>query len=80
MLNGLGVVLMESGDSDQAMQRFEMCRRLAPDYDRPYLNMAVLYVNAGHPEKAHDLLSEFLARQPDNAEIRQALQEVDSKR
>ena len=80
MLNGLGVVLMESGESDQAMQRFEMCRRLAPDYDRPYLNMAVLYVNAGHPEKAHDLLSEFLARQPDNAEIRQALQEVDSKK
>ena len=80
MLNGLGVVLMESGESDEAMQRFEMCRRLAPDYDRAYLNMAVLYVNAGHPEKAHDLLSEFLARQPDNAEIRQALQEVDSKK
>ena len=80
MLNGLGVVLMESGEFDQAMQRFEMCRQLAPDYDRPYLNMAMLYVDAGHPEKAHDLLSEYLARQPDNAEIRQALQEVDSKR
>ncbi len=80
MLNGLGVVLMEAGESDQAMQRFEMCRRLAPGYDRAYLNMAELYVNAGHPEKAHDLLSEFLATQPENAQIRQALEEVDGKK
>ena len=80
MLNGLGVVLMEMGESDKAMERFEMCRRLAPDYDRPYLNMAVLYLNAGRVDKAHDLLSEFLARQPNNPEIRQALQEVDSKK
>jgi predicted Zn-dependent protease len=42
--------------------------------------MAVLYVNAGKADKAHDLLSEFLARQPDNEEIRQALREVDGKK
>jgi Flp pilus assembly protein TadD/peroxiredoxin len=80
MLNGLGVVLMESGASDQAMQRFEACRRLAPDYDRPYLNMAVLYVNAGHAEKAHALLSDYLARHPDNAQIRQALDELGNQK
>jgi Flp pilus assembly protein TadD len=80
MLNGLGVVLMEMGESAKAMESFENCRRLAPDYDRPYLNMAVLYLSAGKGDKARDLLSEFLARQPDNEEIRQALREVDSKK
>jgi Flp pilus assembly protein TadD len=80
MLNGLGVVLMEMGDSAGAMESFEKCRSLAPDYDRPYLNMAVLYMNAGKVEKAHDLLAEFLTRQPENGDIRQALREVDSKR
>ena len=64
ILNGPGVVLMEMGESDRAMEAFDNCRLLAPDYDRPYLNMAVLYVNAGKADKAHDLLSEFLARQP----------------
>jgi Tfp pilus assembly protein PilF len=73
-------VLMEMGDSAAAMESFEKCRSIAPDYDRPYLNMAVLYMNAGKVEKAHDLLSEFLTREPDNGDIRQALREVDSKR
>jgi Flp pilus assembly protein TadD/peroxiredoxin len=80
MLNGLGVVLMESGESNQAMQRFEACRRLAPDYDRPYLNMAVLYLNAGHADKAHALLSDYLDRHPDNAQIRQALDELGNQK
>jgi predicted Zn-dependent protease len=42
--------------------------------------MAALYLNAGKPEKAHEILSEYLANDPDNPDIRQALQEVDSKR
>ena len=80
MQNGLGVVLMEMGESDKAIEQFARCLRLAPDYDRPYLNMAVLYLNSGRADKAHDLLSEFLTKHPDNAEIRQALQEVDIKK
>ena len=75
-LNGLGVVLMQMGDTSDAMQRFEECRRLAPSYDRPYLNMAVLFISGGKPEKAHDILSQYLVQHPDNAEIRQALQEI----
>jgi predicted Zn-dependent protease len=61
------------------MESFEKCRRLVPAYDRPYLNMAVLFLNAGKAQKAHDLLSGYLAKQPDNPDIRQALQEVDAK-
>jgi Flp pilus assembly protein TadD/peroxiredoxin len=77
-LNGLGVVLMQMGNANDAMERFEQCRQLAPSYDRPYLNMAVLYMNAGKREKAHDVLAQYLGKQPDNPEIRQALQEVDA--
>ena len=80
ILNGLGVVLMEAGESDQAMQRFEECRRLAPDYDRAYLNMAMLYMNAGRTDKAQALLSEYLARHPNNAQIHQALEELDNRK
>ena len=68
------------GDADKAMERFEQCRRLAPSYDRPYLNMAVLYISAGNPQKAHDILSEYLVSQPDSPDIRQALQEVDNRK
>ena len=79
MLNGLGVVLMEMGESAAAMQAFEKCRRLDPTYDRPYLNMAVLYLRAGQTDKARSLLSEYLQRDPNDQEIRQALQEVNSR-
>ena len=80
MLNGLGVVLMQMGKSGEAMEHFERCLRLAPDFDRPYLNMTVLYLNAGQTQKAHDLLAGFLARQPNNPDIREALAEVDAKK
>jgi Flp pilus assembly protein TadD len=62
------------------MRLFEQCTRLAPTFDRPYLNMAVLYLASGNTSKAHDVLSEFLSREPDNSDVREALKEVDSKR
>ena len=80
MLNGFGVVLMQEGNSEKAMESFERCVRLAPDYDRPYLNIAVLYLASGKPGKAHDVLSDFLKRDPENKEIRQALEEVDNRK
>jgi predicted Zn-dependent protease len=39
--------------------------------------MAVLYMNAGQTKKAHDILAEYLASQPDNQDVREALQQVD---
>jgi Flp pilus assembly protein TadD len=80
MLNGLGVVLMEMGESSKAIEVFDRCRHLEPSYDRPYLNLAVLYMNAGKIEDAHEVLSEFLAKWPENGDIRQALREVDNRR
>jgi Flp pilus assembly protein TadD len=80
MLNGLGVVLMQRGESERAMRQFEQCARLAPSFDRAFLNMAVLYLSAGNISKAHDVLADFLRRQPDNDDVREALKEVDSRR
>ena len=79
-LNGLGVVLMQMGSTDEAMLRFEQCRRLAPTYDRPYLNMAVLYMNAGQTQKARDILSAYLATQPDDQDVRDALKELEQSK
>lgn len=76
-LNGLGVVLMQMGDSAGAIKAFEECRRIAPSYDRPYLNLAVLYMNAGRRQAAHDLLAHYLATEPDSPDIRHALQQLD---
>lgn len=79
ILNGLGVVFMQEGKSAEALDTFDRCRKLAPNFDRPYLNMAVLYLSSGHAAEAHAILAEYLARDPSNQEIRQALQEVDSR-
>lgn len=79
MVNGLGMVLMQEGKFAQAMEYFERCTHIAPDFDRPFLNMAVLHLAGGEPQKAHAILSEFLKRHPENKEIRQALTEVDSR-
>ncbi len=79
MLNGLGVVLMRTGGLEKAMEYFQQCQRLAPDFDRPYLNMADLYLKAGKTKQAHDLLTEYLARQPEDSDVRHALEEIDAK-
>ena len=80
MLNALGVALMQHGEDEHALQVFEKCLRLAPDLGLAAVNMATIYLAAGKVDKAHDLLSEFLKRNPDNKDVREALQEVDSRR
>ena len=79
-LNGLGVVLMRLGDTHNAMDRFNQCKALAPEFDRPYLNIAALYMNTGDTERAHRILSEYLAGHPDNADVKDALKEIDKSR
>jgi Flp pilus assembly protein TadD len=80
MLNALGVALMQKGDDEHAMQIFEKCVRLAPNFALPVLNMATLYLAGGKADKAHEVLAEFLKRDPENKEIQEALKEVDSRR
>ena len=80
MLNALGVALMQQGESGRALQIFEKCLRIAPNFGLTAINMAELYLSEGKADKAHDVLLEFLKRNPENKEVREALKEVDSRR
>jgi Flp pilus assembly protein TadD/peroxiredoxin len=75
-INNLGAVLLRMGLTDEALVRFEDGRRLAPDFDRPCINAALVYKGEGQPAKARQILEEFLARHPDNADVRSALEKM----
>jgi tetratricopeptide (TPR) repeat protein len=72
-INNLGAVLLRLGLSSEALERFDECRRLSPDFDRAVINSALLYNRAGQQGKARQILLEFLSRHPDNAAVREAL-------
>ena len=71
-----GVVLMRLGEIKSALDRFQECQRIAPDFDRPYVNAALIYQRAGQPAEAQHLLEGFLARHPESAEVRGALDKM----
>jgi tetratricopeptide (TPR) repeat protein len=71
-INNLGAVLLKTGDAPGALLEFEKCRKLAPDFDRAAINLALVFRRLGQPEKAREVLDEFLARHPDNADVRKA--------
>jgi len=80
LLNDLGVAMIQKGDGEHAMQVFERCARVAPNFGLAVLNMAMLHMSAGRADKAHEVLSQFLERNPDDKDVREALKEVDSRR
>jgi tetratricopeptide (TPR) repeat protein len=75
-LNNLGVVFLRLNKISEAFQCFDRCIRLAPDYDRPFLNIASIYQQQGQPQKAEEVLKNFLGRHPNNAELSKALQSI----
>jgi Flp pilus assembly protein TadD len=78
-LNDLGAVLLRMGRAQDALQNFEKCQRLSPDFDRPFINSAIIYSNANQPAKARQVLEGFLARHPDNADVRSALDKLGTR-
>jgi Flp pilus assembly protein TadD/peroxiredoxin len=76
-LNGLGVLQMRQGDLAGAMKDFAQCNRLDPDFDRPYINMAAIFLKGGERQRAHDLLADYLQRHPDNQEVADVLKQID---
>jgi tetratricopeptide (TPR) repeat protein len=64
------------GQSQEALSWFERCRRIAPEFDRPYINSALIYNASGQPAMARQLLEEFLARHPDDTDVRGALDKM----
>jgi Flp pilus assembly protein TadD/peroxiredoxin len=78
-LNGRGAIAMRNGDTESAMKDFRSCIEIAPDFDRPYLNVAALLLKDHRTQEAHDLLAGYIQKHPDNQEIQQALVQVDSQ-
>jgi tetratricopeptide (TPR) repeat protein len=75
-INNLGTVLLRTGHAQDALREFERCRQLAPDFDRAVINSAIVYNRAGQSAIARELLKDFLARHPDNADVRMALEKT----
>jgi Flp pilus assembly protein TadD/peroxiredoxin len=79
-LNGRGAIALHRGDTVSAMKDFQQCVEIAPDFDRPYLNMAAVFFTAGRLQEAHDLLAGYLRKHPDNQEVKDVIAQVDAKR
>ncbi|MBB5327971.1 FG-GAP-like repeat-containing protein [Tunturiibacter gelidoferens] len=77
--NNLGAVFMRIGRNREALDQFEECRRLAPDFDRPYINSALAYRASGQSTKANEVLQEFLIRHPDNTDVRNLLEKQEAQ-
>jgi Flp pilus assembly protein TadD len=75
-MNDLGAVLLQMGKPQEALGWFEQCRRVAPDFDRPFINSAMIYNSSGQQAMGRQVLEEFLTRHPDNAEVRAALDKM----
>jgi Tfp pilus assembly protein PilF/peroxiredoxin len=79
IVNNLGVVLTRLGETKEALARFEESHRLAPDFDRPVVNAALIFQGAGQVGRAQQLLENFLARHPDDADVRSALERMGTR-
>ena len=78
-INNLGAVLLRMGLAQEALVQFEQSRKLAPDFDRAVINAAMVYNSQGRPSQARQALQEFLARHPDNSDVRSALDRMGEK-
>jgi tetratricopeptide (TPR) repeat protein len=79
-LNNLGVLYVRIKNYPQAEAQFKTCIRLAPGFDRSYLNLANLYAMRDNSSLARDVLEELLRVQPGNPAANQALQALQSPR
>ncbi|MBB5060690.1 tetratricopeptide (TPR) repeat protein [Granulicella aggregans] len=75
-INNLGAILLRLGLTTEALEQFERCRRIAPDFDRATINAAALYNRAGQRDRSREILTSFLARHPENVPVRSALDKM----
>lgn len=76
LLNNLGYARLKRGDLEAARAGFAEARRLAPYFDRPWLNGAEAARALGRPAEARALLEELLRKAPDHIEARRALADL----
>jgi tetratricopeptide (TPR) repeat protein len=75
-LNNLGVLFLRTRRPADAIETFQNCIRMAPQFDQAYLNLAKVYVVENHIDQAKEVLRELLAEQPGHALARKALEEL----
>ena len=75
-MNDLGAVLLQMNEPQEALTWFEKCRLVSPDFDRPFINSAMIYNSSGQQATGRRVLQEFLTRHPDNADVRAALDKM----
>jgi hypothetical protein len=75
-INNLGVLYGEHRRFNDAIAAFEYGIRMAPDNDTLYLNLGRVHVRMGDRQKARSVMERLLARKPDSAVARRALEEL----
>jgi len=76
-LNNLGILYVRTRRPVEAIESFAQSIRVAPAYDQAYLNLSRLYVIQGDREKAKIVLRELLEQNPDHAQAKQTLAELE---
>ncbi|HUN61159.1 MAG TPA: tetratricopeptide repeat protein, partial [Candidatus Sulfotelmatobacter sp.] len=76
-LNNLGILYLRTRRPAEAIQSFEQSIRVAPAYDQAYLNLARVYAIEGDREKAKTVLGALLKQQPDHAQAKAALKQLE---
>jgi tetratricopeptide (TPR) repeat protein len=72
----LGVMRMELGERDKALDIFTRLTQDFPDLADPYNNLAVLHAAAGELDEAQAALQQALRLQPDHAQAQENLGDV----
>jgi tetratricopeptide (TPR) repeat protein len=61
---------------DDAVESFERCIRVAPQFDQAYLNLARVYALEGARDKARAVLLDLLKQHPDHPQGKQMLEQL----
>jgi tetratricopeptide (TPR) repeat protein len=77
-LNNLGVLYVREQDYAKAEAQFRRCIQINPVFDQSYLNLARLYVMQNDKQKAREVLQDLLRAQPQNANAKSAMEQLDA--
>ena len=72
----LGYSYMQQGESDKAEETFKAALRFNRADSHAHFNLGKIYISAGRKREAEEELEAALSSDPNNAEIRAALQRV----
>jgi Tfp pilus assembly protein PilF len=70
--SNIGVAHLEMGQPDRALEDFEEALRIDPSSTQTLRNAAIALVRLGRVDQAVDKLTQLLARDPEDQEMRSA--------